>query len=231
MIQPENVILWLAIGSLAGICLFISMMLVWRSSRRDAGLRQISGEASPRPRRLLNWTMAPVFALALAAVALTSRLYFQDANPTADLTVMMSGKMWFWTYKYPDHGNFSFKASMLTPKGTSHTIPDEYDHIVVPVGKTVRIVAVANDVIYSWAIPAIGASIEAVPGRTEQSWFRAEDEGRFFGNCLELCGLPHSFKPIEIEVVSQDRFDRWVAGAKQKLTPVVATRSQKYEVP
>ena len=104
--------------------------------------------------------------------------------------------------------------------------PGAYDHIVVPVGKTVRIIAVANDVIYSWAIPSIGARIEALPGQTEQSWFKAEDEGRYFGNCSELCGLPHAFRPIEVEVVSQERFDRWAAEARRNFA-VLTTRSPR----
>src|SRR5258706_14326383 len=219
MIQPEYLILWFGIGSLAGICLLILALLLWRGLRDSVGQHPATREAAPQVRRTLSWTMAPVIALVLAAVPLTLRLYFQDANPGADMTVIVSGKMWFWTYKYPDHGNFSFNASMLAATGAGRALPGAYDHIVVPVGKTIRIVAVANDVIYSWAIPSIGASIEALPGQTEQSWFRAADEGRYFGSCSELCGLPHAFKPIEVEVVSQERFDRWVAAARRKLTP------------
>jgi cytochrome c oxidase subunit 2 len=139
---------------------------------------------------------------------------------------MVSGKMWFWTYKYPDRGDFSFNASMLEGAGAGPTEPGAYDHIVVPVGKTVRIVAAANDVIYSWDIPSIGARIEALPGQTEQSWFTAVDEGRYFGTCSELCGLPHTFRPIEIEVVSQAQFDRWVAEARRKPTSVAASQTE-----
>ncbi len=227
MIQPENLILWFGIGSLVGICLLILTLFLWRGLRESVGRHPAMREAAPQVRRALGWTMAPVILLALAVVPLTLRLYFQDANPTADMTVTVSGKMWFWTYNYPDHGNFSFNASMVAGTGAGLAVPGAYDHIVVPVGKTIRIVAVANDVIYSWAIPSIGASIEALPGQTEQSWFRATDEGRYFGNCSELCGLPHAFKPIEVEVVSQQRFDRWAAEARRKLTPLaIATPRQ-----
>jgi len=220
MIQPENLILWFGIGCLAGICLLILALLVWRGLRRKATRDSATRSVPVQARRTLNWTIAPVVALALAVVPLTLRLYFQDTSPTPDMTVLVSGKMWFWTYKYPDHGNFSFDAPMLAADGAGSR--GAYDHIVVPVGKTVRIVAVANDVIYSWAIPSIGATIEALPGQTQQSWFKAEDEGRYFGNCSELCGLPHAFRPIEVEVVSQERFDRWAAEARRKFASLTA---------
>jgi len=173
MIQPENHILWLGIGCLAAICLLILALLAWRGWRGKAAREPAIRDLSVQARRSLNWTIAPVVALALAVVPLTLRLYFQDTNPTPDLTVLVSGKMWFWTYKYPDHGNFSFEAPMLAADESRPTSQGTYDHIVVPVGKTVRIVAAANDVIYSWAIPSIGARIEALPGQTEQSWFKA----------------------------------------------------------
>jgi cytochrome c oxidase subunit 2 len=226
MIQPENLILWLGIGCLAAICLLILALLAWRGLRSKVARDPATKDPPVQARRSLNWTIAPVLALALAVVPLTLRLYFQDTNPTPDLTVLVSGKMWFWTYKYPDHGNFSFEAPMLAAEGARPTSRGAYDHIVVPVGKTVRIIAVANDVIYSWAIPSIGARIEALPGQTEQSWFKAEDEGRYFGNCSELCGLPHAFRPIEVEVVSQERFDRWAAEARRNFA-VLTTGSPR----
>lgn len=224
MIQSENLILWLVIGSLAGACVVILALLLWRSLRSRARRDSVTKETPAR--RAFNWNMTPVAVLALAVVALTLRMQFHDTNPSADLTVVVSGKMWFWTYKYPDHGDFSFNASMLEGAGAGSTVPGAFDHIVVPAGKTVRIVAAANDVIYSWEIPSIGARIEALPGQTEQSWFRAADEGRYFGTCSELCGLPHTFRPIEIEVVSSERFDQWVAEARRKLIPVTASRTE-----
>jgi cytochrome c oxidase subunit 2 len=226
MIRPEDFTLWLVIGSLVGICLFILSLLAWRNLRRHVPHDPATKAAASQSRRALSWAMAPAIALALVAVTLTLRLHFQDANPPADVTVLVSGKMWFWTYQYPDRGNFSFNASMLADAGTERAQPGTYDHIVVPVGKTVRIVSVANDVIYSWAIPSIGATIEGLPGQTEQSWFKAADEGRYFGSCSELCGLPHAFRPIEVEVVSDERFDRWVAEARRSLSAATPLRSK-----
>jgi cytochrome c oxidase subunit 2 len=85
------------------------------------------------------------------------------------------------------------------------------------VGKTVRILTMGTNLIYSWAIPSIGAKIRALPGQTNQSWFKATKEGRYYGECFELCGLPHTFKPIEVEVVSPERFARWVPEMRLRL--------------
>jgi cytochrome c oxidase subunit 2 len=167
-----------------------------------------------------------VLAFALVMAPVMRLLSLRNTMPAADLTITMTGHMWFWNFKYSNHANFSFDAPMLS-NSAGETISNlaasaTFDHIMVPVARTVRIVAVATNVIYSWAIPSLGAKIEAVPGWNSQTWFKPAKEGRYFGKCSELCGLPHKFKPIEIEVVSQARFDRWVAESKGKLTPAGA---------
>ena len=96
------------------------------------------------------------------------------------------------------------------------------NHVVVPVGKTVRILTTGADVIHSWAIPAFGVKIDAVPGRINQTWFKADKEGMYYGECSELCGARHAFMPITVEVVSQEKFDQWVADAKTKFAAVGA---------
>ena len=223
MIRLDTLIVWLAVGCLAAICLFITAFLAWYVWRSRENLSAATATYVRQSWRAQISTLAPALVFALAVVPLAWFVYFPNANPAADVTITVTGKMWFWTYKYSDQGNFSFNAPMLAaasagPRG-------RYDHIVVPVGKTIRIVSVANKVIYSWTIPAIGAEIEALPGRSNQSWFKAEQEGRYFGECLELCGLPHAFKPIQVEVVSAERFEQWVAGARQRLTATAATAS------
>jgi cytochrome c oxidase subunit 2 len=216
MIRLDTLIVWLAVGSLAAICLFISAFLAWYVWRRRKNVSAVPGREASQSWRTQISTLAPVLVFALAFVPLAWFVYLPNANPAVDVTITVTGKMWFWTYKYADQGNFSFNAPMLA--AASAAPPGRYDHIVVPVGKTIRIVSVANKVIYSWTIPAIGAEIEALPGRSNQSWFKAEQEGRYFGECLELCGLPHAFKPIQVEVVSAERFEQWVAGARQRLS-------------
>jgi len=220
MIGVGNFILGIAIGTFAAICLFILVLLARLMLRRNA-LFNSTPNAAPRqtPRELI-WTVTLSVVVAVVAVPALRLWYFGNTNPAADLTIEVTGKMWSWTYQYPDYDNFSFEAPMLsnTASGKAGELgpPGAANHIVVPVGKTVRILAMGTNLIYSWAIPTIGAKVKALPGQTNQSWFKAAKEGRYYGECFELCGLPHTFKPIEVEVVSPERFDRWVAGMRSR---------------
>ena len=221
MIGLGNFILWTVIGTFAAFCLFILVLLarvMLRSNQRSYP----TPSASPRQtRHELIWTITPLMVGAVVAVPSLRLLYFENTSPAADLTIKVTGKMWSWTYEYPDYGNFSFDAPMLSnnaaEKARELHPPGTDNHIVVPAGKTVRIVTIGTNLIYSCAIPSIGAGITALPGRTNQSWFKAAKEGRYYGECSELCGLPHAFKPIEVEVVSPERFDQWVAEARWRL--------------
>jgi len=183
---------------------------------RRSALSYSTPSATPHqaPRGLI-WTVTLPIVVAVVAVPALRLWYFENANPAADLTIEVTGKMWSWTYHYPDYGNFSFEASMLSNtapgKAGEPGPPGADNHIVVPVGKTVRILTTGTNLVYSWAIPSIGAKVKALPGQANQSWFKPAKEGRYYGKCFELCGLPHTFKPIEVEVVSPGRFNRWVA--------------------
>jgi cytochrome c oxidase subunit 2 len=215
MIGAGNFILGIAIGTFAAICLFILVLLGWLMLRRKA-LFNSTPDTAPRQRPgELIWTVTLLIVVAVVAVPALRLWYFENTNPATDLTIEVTGKMWSWTYQYPDYGNFSFETPMLSNtapgKAGEPSQPGAANHIVVPVGKTVRILAMGTNLIYSWAIPSIGAKITALPGQTKQSWFKAAKEGRYYGECFELCGLPHAFRPIEVEVVSPERFDRWVA--------------------
>jgi cytochrome c oxidase subunit 2 len=201
----------------AAISLFILGLLVRVALTRKTRACPTPNEAAGPTLRDRVWTFAPLCVFALVAAILMRSVYLQNAAPAADLTITVTGHMWYWTYQYGNGGNFSFRAPMLANAATGANATGAYDHMMVPVNRTVRIVAVATNVIYSWAIPEIGAEMEAAPGWTRQSSFLAANEGRYYGKCSELCGLPHTFRPVEIEVVSQRRFDKWVAGAREKL--------------
>jgi cytochrome c oxidase subunit 2 len=218
MIPQYHFILWAAVGAFAAICLVILGLLARVTLRRNARFFPAPREVLRQTSRDRLWTFAPMGVFALVAALLMRSVYLQNTTPASDLTITVTGHMWHWTYNYSNFGNFSFNAPMLVNSaGDKSATLRGYDHITVPVDKTVRIVAVATNVIYSWAVPDIGARIEALPGWTEKSSFKAAKEGRYYGQCLELCGLPHTFKPVEIEVVSQARFDKWVADARRKL--------------
>ena len=221
MIGVGNFILAIVIGIFAAICLFILVLLARLMLRRNPPSHSTPGASPGRTPGEFIWRAALPVIVALVAVPALRLWYSENTVPVADLTIQITGKMWSWTYQYPGHGNLSFEAPMLSnpsPGAGGDFGPSDADnHIVVPVGKTVRIVTMGGSLIYSWAIPSIGAKVTALPGQTNQSWFKAAKEGRYYGKCSELCGLPHVFKPIEVEVVSPERFDRWAAEIRLRL--------------
>lgn len=128
------------------------------------------------------------------------------------MTLKVNGYQWNWQYSYPDFGNFDFFSNMLAEGETTEELYRlEVDNrVVVPVGETIRLITTANDVIHAWAVPAFALKIDAVPGRINETWFKAEREGVFYGQCSEICGVKHAFMPIAVEVVSRPRFEAWV---------------------
>lgn len=128
------------------------------------------------------------------------------------VTLKVTGFQWGWIYSYPDFGDFEFTSNPLTEEQTTHEL---YlfavdNPVVVPVGETVRVVTNARDVIHSWAMPAFAIKIDAVPGRNNETWFKADREGTFYGQCSEICGIKHSMMPIAVTVVSRPEFEAWV---------------------
>ena len=191
----------------------------------------------------IAWTIFPVLILMAIAVPSFKLLYFQDVAPEADMVIKATGHQWYWSYEYPDHDDLTFDSIMLPDSyyaaEMSQDVRDERDaaladiqhllgrgeapeihrlldtdtRIVVPVGKVVKVLVMADDVIHAWAIPAFGIKMDAVPGRTNETWFRANQIGTFYGQCSELCGIRHSFMPIVVEVVSEEDFKAWLGRA------------------
>jgi cytochrome c oxidase subunit 2 len=230
MIGPNFFILWLIVGALAAICVVILGLMFWAVLRSKVRSPSAQGATPHQDAPDFFWTVAPLLAFAIVSAPLLRLTYMKNAIRPADLTIRVTARMWYWTYEYSGRGNFSFVAPMLANSAIKVPATDppsaKYDHIVVPVAKTVRIVGVATNVIYSWAIPSIGAKIEALPGQLNQNWFVAMKEGRYYGECSDLCGLPHEFRPIEVEVVSQKRFDMWAAEAREKLASAAHAEPQ-----
>lgn len=174
------------------------------------------------------WTVVPVIILVVIAVPSFKQLYLNDVIPKADMTVKAIGHQWYWTYEYPDHGKFSFDANMVAPGDLKPGQPRllETDAVVVvPVDTTVRVQVTATDVLHAWAMPAFGVKIDAVPGRLNETWFKATREGTYYGQCSELCGVNHGFMPIKIDVVSKEKFNAWVATKRQAMAPAGERRS------
>ena len=191
--------------------------------------------ANPSPSRVSHntlleivWTVVPVMILVVIAIPSMKLLYAQDVIPEADMTIKTIGKQWYWTYEYPDHGNFVFDAFMLqdeeaAEQGLPRLLATDRA-VVIPVDTTVRILVTAGDVLHSFAVPAFGIKIDAVPGRLNETWVHVTEEGTYYGQCSELCGTGHAYMPIMFEVVSQAAFDAWVSEQQAALLPEPGAR-------
>ena len=182
---------------------------------------KFNAKANPVPSRTTHntlievaWTLIPV--LILVAIAVPSfRLLFQQLDiPKADLTVKVTGKQWYWSYAYPDNGKFEFDSLMAADKQPRLLGVD--NEMVVPVNKVIRVQTTGADVIHAFAVPSFGIKIDSIPGRLNETWFKATKVGMYYGQCSELCGKDHAFMPIAVRVVSDQEFVAWVEAAKKK---------------
>jgi cytochrome c oxidase subunit 2 len=186
---------------------------------------KFNAKANPTPSRTTHntllevaWTVIPVIILVAIAVPSFRLLFFQLTIPQADLTIKATGKQWFWTYSYPDQ-KFEFDSLMVQEKDLKPGQPRLLavdNEVVVPINKTVRVQVIGADVIHAWAMPSFGVKIDAIPGRLNETWFKAEREGVYYGQCSELCGKDHAFMPIAVRVVKEAEFNAWVEQAKKK---------------
>ncbi len=190
---------------------------------------KFNARANPTPSRTTHntlievlWTVIPVVILVVIAIPSFRLLFFQLNIPPADLTVKATGKQWYWSYSYPDHGKFEFDSLMLQDADRKKVQPEPPrllavdNAMVVPVNKVVRVQTIGADVIHAFAVPSFGIKIDAIPGRLNETWFRATREGIYYGQCSELCGKDHAYMPIEVRVVSEQAFAAWVEDAKKK---------------
>jgi cytochrome c oxidase subunit 2 len=222
IISFHNFVLWI-ITAITAFVLILLVIIVVRFNAR----------ANPTPSRTthntlleVTWTIVPVIILVLIAVPSFRLLFLQLDAPKPDLTVKATGKQWFWSYSYPDNGNFEFDSLIVADKDLKPGQPRLLtvdNEMVVPVNKIVHVLVTGADVIHSFAVPSFGIKIDAVPGRLNETWFKATSEGLFHGQCSELCGKNHAFMPITVRVVSESDFATWVAAAKQKFAATAPT--------
>ena len=207
---------------MAIITLFVLGLLIWVCFKYSAKKNKNPSTTVHNTLIEILWTAIPVLILVVIAVPSFKLLYKQDVIPEPDLTIKAIGYQWYWGYEYPDNGNFTYEAFMLQSadeleedKPFKRMLTTD-TKVVVPVNKIVRMQVTAADVLHSWAIPAFGVKTDAVPGRLNETWFKAEKTGIYYGMCSELCGVNHQSMPIEIHVVTQNEFDSWVEEAKAK---------------
>lgn len=206
----HSLLLWI----ITIITLFVLLLLVMVVVKFNAKANPVPSRTTHNTLIEVAWTLIPV--LILVAIAVPSfRLLFQQLDvPKADLTVKVTGKQWYWSYAYPDNGKFEFDS--LLEKDKKPRLLGVDNEMVVPVNKVVRIQTTGADVIHSFAVPAFGIKIDSIPGRLNETWFKATKLGMFYGQCSELCGKDHAFMPIAVRVVNDQEFAAWVEAAKKK---------------
>lgn len=217
------------------ITVFVMLLLLFVMIRFNA-------RANPKPSKTTHntmlevvWTLVPVIILVIIVVPSMKLLYKADKTSDAEMTLNVKGYQWYWGYQYPDHGDIEFSSYLVPEKdlkpGQVRLLSTD-NPVVLPVDTNIRILVTANDVIHSWAMPALGVKMDAVPGRTNETWTRIEKEGTYFGQCSEICGINHGFMPIEIRAVSKEAFAKWVVaqGGKMPEKTAEAGTAQAAEV-
>ena len=204
---------------ITGIAGFVLVLLVVVMVRFNARTNPTPSRTTHNTLIEIAWTLIPIVILMFIAVPSFKLLFLQLNVPPADLTVKATGKQWYWSYGYPDNGQFEFDSLMLKEgerkEGQPRLLAVD-NEMVVPVNKTVRVITTGSDVIHSFAVPSFGIKIDAVPGRINETWFTATREGVYYGQCSELCGKNHAFMPIAVRAVSEQAFSAWVEEAKKK---------------
>ncbi|MCA3593705.1 MAG: cytochrome c oxidase subunit II [Methylobacterium sp.] len=212
------------------ISLFVLLLLVLVVAKFRASKNPVPSKTTHHAGLEVAWTLIPVLILAAIVVPSFRLLREQITIPKPDITIKATGYAWYWKFTYPqDSGGFEFEVRMLSDeervaavkagKGKEADFPRLLavdNEVVVPVNKTVAVQVTAGDVLHAFAVPSFAVKIDAVPGRLNQTWFRATQEGIFYGQCSELCGKDHAFMPLAIRVVSQAKYDAWLADAKKK---------------
>jgi cytochrome c oxidase subunit 2 len=211
---------YLLLPILTLITLFVLGLLLWCIIRYNK-------KANPTPARFTHnttieviWTAGPVLILLVIAIFSFRLLFDYHDMPPPYMTVKATGYQWYWGYEYPDQKIPEQTSAIATAEqakadGVQYMLAAT-SPMVVPVNKVVRVLTTGADVIHSFSVPAFGIKIDAVPGRVNQTWFKAEKIGTYTGQCSQLCGIDHSFMPIEVKVLSQADFDAWVASNAPK---------------
>ena len=214
----HDFLLWI----IAIITLFVLALLVIVIVKFNAKSNPVPSRTTHNTMIEVVWTVVPVLILVAIAVPSFRLLFYQLKVPPADLTVKATGKQWFWTYNYPD-AKIEFDSLMKQAKDLQPGEPRLLavdNNLVVPVNKVVRVITTGADVIHSWAVPSFGVKIDSIPGRLNETWFKAEREGMYYGQCSQLCGRDHAFMPIAVQVLNEKDYAAWLEAAKKKFATV-----------
>lgn len=224
---------WFLFPIITAITLFVMFLLIYVVFRFNAKRNPVPSRTTHNTLIEVMWTVLPILILAIIAVPSFRILYTQQTIPqNADMTIKVTGYQWYWGYEYPDHSDIAFdslplEGSELTDDKIRLLSVD--NPLVVPANKIVRVQVTGGDVIHNWAMPSFGIKTDAVPGRLNETWFKVEEPGIYYGQCSELCGIRHAFMPIEVHVLAEEDFNIWLQKAKIEFTDLGYTTTQSKE--
>ncbi len=209
-------LLWI----IAAISLFVLALLVAVIVRFNENRNPVPSKTTHNSVLEVAWTVVPVLILIAIAIPSFRVLREQLVIPPHDMVVKATGYAWYWGYEYPaDQGGFKSESNMIQEKDLKPGQPRLLtvdNEMVVPVGQVDRLQVTAADVLHNFAVPSLGQRLDAVPGRLNETWFKADQEGVYHGQCSELCGNGHPYMPINVRVVSEAAYAAWLVEAKQK---------------
>ena len=217
----NDLVLWIIIA----ISVFVLALLLWVAWKFRASVNPVPSKTSHHTGLEIAWTVLPVLILVIIAIPSFRLIYYTDRARDADLTINVQGRQWYWHYEYPDHGNLAFDSRPI-PEDEINVAAGQIrnlsvdEPLVVPVGANIRVITTGVDVIHSFFVPSLGVQKYTIPGRALETWFRADREGIFYGQCNQICGTNHWFMPIAVRAVPQAEFQTWVDDAKKRFAAV-----------
>jgi cytochrome c oxidase subunit 2 len=235
----HDLLLWIIFA----ISIFVLALLLYVIVRFRENKNPVPSKVTHNTSIEVLWTVVPVIILFVIGFYSLPLLYATDDTADADVTVKVIGRQWYWSYEYPDHGDFTYDAFMVPEAdlkpGQPRLLATDED-LVLPVGKKVRVLVTSSDVLHAFAMPSLGSKVDAVPGRTNETWFQINEPGMYYGQCSELCGAGHAFMPLAIRAVPEAEFNAWVTKAQARFgaseddlspRPIQVVRNEAGEAP
>ncbi|MDP2329251.1 MAG: cytochrome c oxidase subunit II [Reyranella sp.] len=211
------------------ICVFVLFLLVYAMWRFHVSRNPTATVTTHNTVLEIAWTIIPILILVVIAIPSFRLLYYGDKATDAAFTIKVTGHQWYWSYAYPDQGNFTVESRILSEADRVKLKPNQPrmlavdEEMVIPAGATVRLIGTAADSMHGWTVPGFGIKKTVIPGRLNEGWINVPKEGYYFGQCSQICGNLHSYMPIAVRVVSQAEFDKWVEQKKKSAGLLPAT--------
>ena len=213
----HNFLLWI----ITGITIFVTLLLAYVLIRFNKRANPVPAKFTHNVLIEVIWTAIPVLILIVIIIPSFKLLYYTDQVENPEMTLKVTGYQWYWGYEYPDQDGINFlsymvpEAEIKADQGQKRLLSTD-NAVILPVDTTIQVLVTAADVLHAFAVPALGVKIDAVPGRTNETWMRITKPGVYYGQCSELCGKDHAYMPIEIHAVSKEEFDAWVIKSKEE---------------